>query len=105
MSSRRWITPSWSAQTWRPVPAERTPATKKMVVLRRADHMHFMDQVAHLHEAFRTMPDAGELAAIQEEMRPMADLSSEEQAHLFVRGLTLCHMDAVLGRREEAHAL
>jgi hypothetical protein len=35
----------------------------------------------------------------------MADLSSEEQAHLFVRGLTLCHMDAVLGRREEAHAL
>jgi predicted dienelactone hydrolase len=83
----------------------RTPARKTMVILRRADHLHFMDQVAHLHEAFRTMPDAGELAAIQEEMRPMADLSSEEQAHLFVRGLTLCHMDAILRHQEEAHAL
>lgn len=84
---------------------ERTPATKKMVILRRADHMHFMDQVEHLHEEFRTMPNAGELAAIQQDMRPIAELCSEEQAHLFVRGLTLCHMDATLRCQEEAHAL
>jgi hypothetical protein len=84
---------------------ERTPATKKLIILRRADHSHFMDQVEQLHEMFRTMPDAGDLAAIQKEMRPMAELCSEEQAHLFVRGLTLCHMDAILGRQEEAHAL
>ena len=30
---------------------ERTPATKKMVILRRADHAHFMDQVEQLHES------------------------------------------------------
>jgi hypothetical protein len=84
---------------------ESTPATKKLIILRRADHSHFMDQVEQLHEMFRTMPDAGDLAAIQKEMRPMAELCSEEQAHLFVRGLTLCHMDAILGRQEEAHAL
>jgi predicted dienelactone hydrolase len=83
----------------------RTPATKRMVVLRRADHAHFMDQVAQLHDMFRTMPDAGELASIQKDMRPMAELCSEEQAHLFVRGLTLCHLDATLRCHGGAHAL
>jgi hypothetical protein len=37
-----------------------------------------------------------------EEMRPISELCSGEQAHLFVRGLALCHMDAVLKDREEA---
>jgi dienelactone hydrolase len=84
---------------------ERTPATKRMIVLCRADHAHFMDQIEQVHEAVRTMPDAGELKAIQQEMRPMAELCSEQQAHLFVRGLTLCHLDAFLGGGEEARAL
>jgi pimeloyl-ACP methyl ester carboxylesterase len=84
---------------------ERTPSTKKMIILSRADHLHFMDQVEQRHEAFRTMPDAGILSAIQQEMRPMAELCSEEHAHLFVRGLTLCHMDAFLKRKEPAQAL
>ena len=35
---------------------ERVPATKRMVILRRADHMHFMDNVEQLHEAVRTSP-------------------------------------------------
>ena len=35
-------------------------------------------------------------------MRPIAELCSGEQAHLFVRGLTLCHMDAILRRQEDA---
>lgn len=82
---------------------ERTPATKQMFVLRRADHMHFMDNVEEMHEAVRKMPFTGELAWIPKEMRPIAELSSGEQAHLFVRGLTLCHMDATLRRQEEAH--
>ena len=30
---------------------ERTPATKQMVILRRADHMHFMDNVEEMHES------------------------------------------------------
>lgn len=83
----------------------RTPAPRQMVVLRRADHLHFMDQVAQQHEAFRTLPDAGVLATIQAEMRPMAELCSEEQAHLFARGLTVCHLDAVLRRTGGAEAV
>lgn len=82
----------------------RTPATKRMVILRRADHQHFMDQIARQHEALRTMPEAGELAAMQQEMRPMAELCTEDQAHLFVRGLTLCHLDAVVRGQQEAQA-
>jgi predicted dienelactone hydrolase len=81
---------------------ERTPATKQMVILRRADHLHFMDNVEEVHETVRTMKFTGELAWISKEMRPIAELCSGEQAHLFVRGLTLCHMDAILRRHEEA---
>jgi dienelactone hydrolase len=58
---------------------QRTRATKHMVILRRADHGHFGDEI---------------------EQQP--ELCSREQAHLFVRGLTLCHMDAILGRQETA---
>jgi dienelactone hydrolase len=82
---------------------ERTPATKQMVILRRADHMHFMDNVEEMHETMRAMPFTGETAWIPKEMRPIAELCSGEQAYLFVRGLTLCHMDATLRRQEEAH--
>lgn len=80
---------------------ERTPATKRMVILRRADHCHFMDNVEEAHESVRTMPWTGELAWLTE-MRPITELCSGEQAHLFVRGLTLCHMDATLRRQEGA---
>jgi dienelactone hydrolase len=81
---------------------ERTPATKQMVILRRADHIHFMDNVEEVHETLRKMPWTGELAWIPKEMRPIAELCSGEQAHLSVCGLTLCHMDAILRQREEA---
>jgi predicted dienelactone hydrolase len=81
---------------------ERTPAAKQMVILRRADHSHFMDDIEREHEAVRKMPFTGALAWIPKEMRPIAELCSGEQAHLFVRGLTLCHMDATLKRREDA---
>jgi dienelactone hydrolase len=84
---------------------ERTPATKQMVTLRRADHMHFMDDVEEMHETVRKMPFTGESAWIPKEMRPITELCSGEQAHLFVRGLTLCHMDATLKRQEEAQQL
>src|SRR5438132_8225890 len=83
----------------------RTPATKQMVILRRADHLHFMDNVEERHETVRAMPFTGESAWIPKEMRPIATLCSGEQAHLFVRGLTLCHMDATLRGQEEAQQL
>jgi predicted dienelactone hydrolase len=81
---------------------ERTPATKQMMILRRADHLHFMDDVEELHETVRAMPLSGELAWLAKEMRPIAELCSAEQAHAFVRGLTLCHMDATLKREGSA---
>jgi hypothetical protein len=81
---------------------ERTPATKQMIVLRRADHLHFMDNVEELHEAVRKMPLPPELAYVQKEMLPITELCSGKQAELFVRGLTLCHLDATLGHKEEA---
>lgn len=83
----------------------RTPATKRMVVLRRADHLHFLDAVEEEHELVRTMPWPAELAWIPKEMRPISELSSGEAARRFVRGLTLCHFDAFLRSREEARRL
>ena len=81
---------------------ERTPATRRMIILRRADHMHFMDKVEEMHESVRNMTFPEELTWITREMRPIAELSSGEQAHLFVRGLTLAHMDATLKLTPEA---
>jgi dienelactone hydrolase len=81
---------------------EKTPAKKRMVILRRADHMHFIDEVERLHEAVRTMPFPRELAWLQKEIRPIAELASGEQAHLFARGLALCHFDSVLRGSAEA---
>jgi hypothetical protein len=81
---------------------ERTPATKQMVILRRPDHAHFTDDVEEAHENARKMPFTGELAWLPKEMRPISELCSGEQAHVFVRGLTLCQMDAVLKRQKEA---
>jgi hypothetical protein len=84
---------------------ERTQATKQMIILRRADHMHFEDNVEEMHEIVRAMPLPGASAWIPREMRPIAELCSGAQAQLFVRGLTLCHMDATLKRQEGAQRL
>jgi dienelactone hydrolase len=84
---------------------KRTPATKQMVILRRADHMHFMDDVEEAHETVRKMPWTGELSWIPKEMRSIAEFCSGEQAYLFVRGLTLCHLEATLKRQEGAQRL
>jgi predicted dienelactone hydrolase len=80
----------------------RTPAAKQMVILRRADHLHFMDDFERLHEVVRNMSFPGDAAWISKEMRPIAELCKEPEAHLFVRGLTLCHLDATLRQQEEA---
>jgi dienelactone hydrolase len=83
----------------------RAPETKQMIVLRRADHLHFMDNVEQQHEAVRAMPFTGDLAWINKEMRPIAELCSGDEAHLFTRGLALCHMDATLRHNEAARRL
>jgi dienelactone hydrolase len=74
----------------------RTPGTRRMFVLRRADHQHFLDDVAGEHEALRAMTLPGEAAWIPAAMRPMSQLCSGDEAHVFVRGLTLAHLDAKL---------
>jgi predicted dienelactone hydrolase len=84
---------------------ERTPATKQMVILHRADHCHFMDDVEQMHEAARATPFSAQLRWMAEEMRPISELCSGEQAYLFVRGLTLCHMDATLKGLEAGRRL
>ena len=80
---------------------DRTPATKRMVILRRADHLHFVDDVEREHEAMRALPSTGDLAWVAE-MRPIGELCSAVSAHTFVRGLTLAHLDATLQRDERA---
>jgi dienelactone hydrolase len=75
---------------------DRTPASKRLFILRRADHQHFIDDVEGEHEALRSMSLPGDAAWIPAAMRPMAELASGEQAHVFVRGLTLAHLDATL---------
>jgi len=81
---------------------DRTPATRRMMILRRADHMHFLDEVEAMHEAVRSMSFSGELAWLPREMRPVAELCPGEHAHVFVRGLTLSHLDAVLKQEADA---
>lgn len=80
----------------------RTPATKQMVVLRNADHAHFLDEGAQEHEMARSMAWPGDLAWIPKEMRPITELCPVEHAHLLVRGLTVSHMDAILKQRDDA---
>ncbi len=81
---------------------ERTQGTKQMVILRHADHLHFLDDVEQIHESVRKMRFSGELAWISTEMRPISELCSGDQAQLFVRGLTLSHLDGRLRHQEDA---
>ena len=64
---------------------DRTPATRRMVILRRADHMHFMDAVEEMHEAVRAMPLSDELAWLLKEMSPVLDHDIERE--LQARGI------------------
>jgi predicted dienelactone hydrolase len=84
---------------------ERTPASRQMIGLCRADHTHFMDDVERLHEAVRSMPFAGELAWLPREMRPIDALCTGEHAELFVRGMTLCHLDATIREHQRAREI
>jgi hypothetical protein len=61
-----------------------------------------MDNVEEMHETVRQMALPEELSWIPREMKPISQLSSGNQAHVFVRGLTLAHMDAVLKQSEDA---
>jgi dienelactone hydrolase len=82
---------------------DRTPGTKRMVTLRRADHQHFVDDVEGAHEAVRTIDLPPEAAWMVAATRPITELCGGDTAHTFVRGLTLAHLDATL-RKDRAAA-
>jgi predicted dienelactone hydrolase len=76
---------------------DRAPPRKLMVTLKRADHLHFMDDADQAHEAFRTSKlDDQLLAEIQLDMKPAAQLVSGATARAFTSGLCLAHFDATL---------
>lgn len=83
---------------------DRTPASKRLFILRRADHEHFLDDVEAQHEALRAMSLSGDAAWIPAAMKPITELCSGEHAHLFARSLTLAHLDATLRQRDAAEA-
>ncbi|HTB11123.1 MAG TPA: hypothetical protein VK752_06120 [Bryobacteraceae bacterium] len=84
---------------------DRTPGSKQMVILRRADHLHFIDNVEENHERTRATGFPPPADWIPHAMRPITELCSGEEARTFVRGLTLAHLDAVLNNHPEASRL
>jgi predicted dienelactone hydrolase len=75
---------------------ERFPWTKRMFVVRGADHLHFLDNPQEAHESLRQATLPGEAAWIPAAMRPMAQLCPPGHAHEAIRGFTLAHLDATL---------
>lgn len=80
----------------------RAPSPKRSFVLRKADHMHFIDAVEEEHEVMRTSLWPEEMSYVATEMRPMEDLCAGEKAHAFASSLTLAHLDAYLLWKDEA---
>jgi predicted dienelactone hydrolase len=83
---------------------ERTKATKRLAVLRNADHQHFADDAERTHEFIRMLsgmaPEAirAELATLP----PFAELAPADHGYHFTRSAGLAHFDAHLRRLEEA---
>ncbi len=105
-----------SHDSWLPLHGQielfrRTPGSKRLFVLERADHNHFVDDIAVGHEWLRTF--TASLADVETEggtdwhciakgMLPYSELCSEHKAHACWRGLCVAHMDAHLRGNEDA---
>jgi len=74
---------------------DEAPWPTRLLILRGADHMHYVDDIAAAHEAFRQVPAKGDLEWIGD-MRPIGELCSPAAAHAVVRAVTLAHFDAAL---------
>jgi hypothetical protein len=77
----------------------RTPGPKQMVLLPRADHLHFVDNVEQAHEQLRAASLPPEASWISREMRPIAELCTGEEAHRHIQSHTLARLNATLSRR------
>jgi predicted dienelactone hydrolase len=80
----------------------RAKPPKQLLVIPRADHLHFIDAVEEEHEAVRAMQFTGALSWIPREMRPVSELLPGEEAHRLVRGFTVAHFDAELKGNDDA---
>ena len=78
-----------------------SPWPSRLLVLRAADHLHYVDDIATAHEAFRQLPAEGDLAWIAG-MRPIGELCAPAAAQAVVRAVTLAHFDAMLRGVEAA---
>jgi dienelactone hydrolase len=86
-------------------------APKRLAVLKRAGHVHFVDNAEAVHEGLRgwylsgTFPDPElDTTALASAMRPFAQLCSEADGATVARGLCLAHMDAELKNDSDARA-
>jgi hypothetical protein len=77
----------------------RTPGSKQMAVLPRADHLQFVDNVEQDHEQLRGACLPSEASWISREMRPVAELCTGEEAHRQIQSHTLAYLNAALSRR------
>lgn len=105
--------------SWLPLYGEiellrRVPGPKRMFVLERADHNHFVDDVANGHEWLRQFTaglvevevEGGvDWSCIARSMLPIEKLSDGEQALTCWRGLCTAHMDAHLKNHVEARRM
>jgi dienelactone hydrolase len=89
----------------------RLRAPKRIAVLQRAGHLHFVDNATAVHEGLRTwylsgtFPDPDlDAAAVANAMRPFTELCSEMDGATTARALCLAHMDAELERDAAAGA-
>ena len=82
---------------------DESPWPTRLLVLRCADHLHFVDDIAAAHEAYRQVPAEGELAWIAD-MRPIGELCAPAAAQAVVQAVTLAHFDATLRGMEAAAA-
>jgi dienelactone hydrolase len=73
-----------------------TQATKRMIVLRNTDHMHFCDRAEQAHEMFRAFPPPGFFEDAAKQTPPFTELCPQEPAYDAIRGLGLAHLDAAL---------
>jgi len=92
----------------------RARGDRRMIVLRRADHNHFVDDIAYGHEWLRQFTlslveveaeGGADWRCIAASIAPYTELCPQDLAHLCWRGLAAAHMDAHLKGLPEARVL
>jgi predicted dienelactone hydrolase len=85
---------------------ERTKASKRLAVLRNADHQHFADDAERTHEFVRMLTGMAPPALRDyiPTLPPFAELCPADHGYHFTRALGLAHFDAHLRGSSEAGA-